>query len=901
MNDYIFKTIYFPKEKVKSGKSARVNISIPPKNKLKNDREFLIYITSINSREFRNLLGNPFLEDLENEAIAQNRSFSNLCVSIAKNNFENINVASSTLSIINKKNNDEGIGLTFKDSLRQGVFGWYPYVEGFSATYTRDAILRYGKPKTVYDPFGGSGTTQLACSMLGIDSFFSELNPFMSFVAKTKVISSRKCKENFKKYKTLVTKYLKGLQSDKLIQMAKEISLDDYSEAFPKRDFFEIKDLRLLLAAIKLGDNIAGDVLYAKNIFRLACASNAVACSNMTRRADLRRRRTNEYKNRVVNVASMISDSLHRMTEDIKSLPENMVTTTEVSNDAKKIPQEYKNAFEFAITSPPYLNGTNYFRNTKLELWLMGFIKSEKELSDYRKTAITAGINNVSKNEKFYQFDEVEKVAQQLDKTSKDKRIPTMVRHYFSDMFVVFQQVHNSLVDGGKFLMDIGDSKFYGIHVPTDKLLIYIGKEAGFEILNEHILARRMSRDKTPLVQVELVFRKNKKPIKKNFTISTNSNSRADLINKFQLELPFKDLPYSKKSWGHSLHSLCSYQGKLKPALAYWLINYFVPKNGSILDPLGGVGTIPFEGALNGRSVVSNDKSPFASVIAKGKIRPSNKEEVLLTLFQMEQEASSIKLLKDDFKSSEFGLNSSVKDYYHPETLKEILKLRKLFLKTTFDEKSDEEIFIWACLLHILHGNRPYALSRSSHSITPFSPKGPTVYKNVKEKILEKIERAYKDDLPNSFVKGKVFNSDFRELNRHIDEKFDAIICSPPFYGMRFDRPNWLRLWFCGWIESDFKNQSQSFLERQQIKDINVYTEFFEKCHLMLKDSGIMILHLASGGKRDMTIELQNISSDKFRFIGVVNENVQSVAKHGIIDKGLTKSQSLLFFEPKSI
>jgi hypothetical protein len=45
-----------------------------------------------------------------------------------------------------------------------------------------------------------------------------------------------------------------------------------------------------------------------------------------------------------------------------------------------------------AVTSPPYLNGTNYFRNTKIELWLLGFIENEQELKNLRREAISAGL-----------------------------------------------------------------------------------------------------------------------------------------------------------------------------------------------------------------------------------------------------------------------------------------------------------------------------------------------------------------------------------------------------------------------------------------------------------------------------------------------------------------------------
>lgn len=371
---------------------------------------------------------------------------------------------------------------------------------------------------------------------------------------------------------------------------------------------------------------------------------------------------------------------------------------------------------------------------------------------------------------------------------------------------------------------------------------------------------------------------------------------KIDLFNK---TLPFTKEPYSKKSWGHPLHSLCSYQGKLKPSLAYWLIDYFVPENGKILDPIGGVGTIALEGALNGRYSITNDKSPFASIIANAKTARIDYNDFVSYFNEIREQLSSVTLTVDDEHSANFGLNARVKDYYHPKTLEEILKLRKILKAEKIRDLSPNKAFFWASLLHILHGNRPYALSRNSHPITPFSPTGEFIYKNTFEKIQEKALRALSVEYPGGFSTGKSYYGDFRDLINKELGVFDAIITSPPFYGMRFDRPNWLRLWFCGWEESDFKEQSLGFLERQQTKNINVYSDFFDVCRELISENGVLILHLGKGGKKDMSEELKAISSDKFKFISEITENVQSVANHGIKDKGLTIAHNLLFFTPK--
>lgn len=400
------------------------------------------------------------------------------------------------------------LGVTFKDSMKQGAFGWYPYVEGFSAKYITGILDRF-QPGNVYDPFGGSGTTCLAASRLGMQSYYSEINPFMAFVTETKVNSSIWASSNQNFFHDVCKDFIGKIRSKDFEKMVRKVDISSYEQAFPNRDFFELTDVRELLCARNIALEYESVHPHAKNLLLLACAANTVKSSNMTRRADLRRRRPDEYKNRVVDVKAFVADSVIRMCSDVAAMPNKLVSTVMVSANAMSISDDFESRFEFALTSPPYLNGTNYFRNTKIELWLAGFISSEKDLSGFNRQAITAGISNVTKNKPDdLIFPAVELVVNELLAVATDSRIPRLVRHYFSDMYMMFSQVLKGLVPGGKFVLDIGDSKFYGVHVKTDILLVDVAKAAGFNVDAECVIARRHSRDKSELKQVEIVFSK---------------------------------------------------------------------------------------------------------------------------------------------------------------------------------------------------------------------------------------------------------------------------------------------------------------------------------------------------------------------------------------------------------
>ena len=484
----------------------------------------------------------------------------------------------------------DGVGITFRDSKRAPFHRWYPYVQGFAYDYVREVIQRFRPAACIYDPFGGAGTTQLEASMMGIASTYSEINPFMRFVAETKINSSIWAKHNASKFEKVATGYLKQLECGDLKQLSKKVSLDNYTKAFRGRDFFEERHLRELLAARDLAVEVSGNSSEIRSLLLLAVAANVVHASHMTRRSDLRRRRANEYKTRVVNVTAFVSGTLQRFLHDLASSSGPKIPTQYVCGDARDIGSESVEKFDLSVTSPPYLNGTNYCRNTKLELWFMGWLTAEIDLREFRRVAITAGINNVTKSSKpKLAFEPVEAVAARLDTEAQDQRIPAMVRAYFSDMFDVFTSVKQALKSGARFVVDIGDSKFYGTHVPTDSLLRHVAEDAGFKVESQTVLARRYSYDKTELKQIELVLRKpdasrlGGKRIERVTTSDLVGGAEfrvagrdlAETIRFFRADLPYKAIPFRGRNWGHPLHSLCSYQGKLKPAIAHWLVKSF--------------------------------------------------------------------------------------------------------------------------------------------------------------------------------------------------------------------------------------------------------------------------------------------------------------------------------------
>lgn len=366
------------------------------------------------------------------------------------------------------------------------------------------------------------------------------------------------------------------------------------------------------------------------------------------------------------------------------------------------------------------------------------------------------------------------------------------------------------------------------------------------------------------------------------------------LAKDFEATLPHKAAPYAGRNWGHALHSLCSYQGKLKPAIAHILVREFTRHGDRILDPLSGAGTIPLEACLQGRQAIANDIQELAYLLSSSKVKVG---DPALVWQEYDQICSVVENGKPDETDLTFGFNGPVSDYYDAATLDEILKVRR-FLRNSLEQGvSWERAFVFSCYAHLLHGNRPYALSRNSHPVTPFKPTGGFEYRASLPRLKDKIQRALDAQLPLvSTITGEAHFGDYRDLR--LNEPVDAIITSPPFHNStRFYVANWMRLWFCGWEREDFDSRKSTFLETQQKKSMDVYQTFFEKSAEWLRPGGRLIMHLGRVKGFDMCAEIRQQISSLFTLVHAFDECVSGREKFGITDQGATDVHQYLFLE----
>jgi tRNA G10 N-methylase Trm11 len=845
-------------------------------------------VQALSSHEIRSILGCPTFHRLKDAAHLEGLALNTFCLRLLRRWTEKR--ADDTQPAL-PGFDDAGAFSTFRNGKTAPLHRWYPYLEGYSPEFVSRVLTRYAASAArVLDPFAGVGTTPITAALQGVSAFFCELNPLLQFLtaAKSKALSlpdrqRQRIAQELRAHSESWQSILAGCERDRELHIA-------YQAVFGGSRFFEDKTYSLVLKARTALDGICCREPLLGVFMMVAVLSALVPSSNLCRAGDLRYRRDKELDD-IGDFLALVRANAQTIADDIEGAARIGVAPVLISGDAKRLAGLPSLQADCVITSPPYLNGTNYFRNTKVELWFLRALRSPADLAAYRDAAVTAGINDVRGSKRSCVVPEASDIVRSLEASAYDSRIPKMVASYFNDMAEVLAALKKHLRLRAAVAIDIGDSVYAGIHVPTDVLLAKVAERAGLELEESVLLRTRVSRDATALKQVLLVFRNSPSRTVVSVPETVNWNQTWQ---SFKRNLPHQQPPLSKRNWGHVLHSLCSYQGKMKPSLASELVKVFVPPAGRILDPFAGVGTIPFEAALRGSTAFAFDISPAALAISRAKLARPRREDVDVLVARLEVFLESNSVTAEELsEAGKIRFNSPLAEYFHPRTFKEVLLARRFF-KDAPPQNAGESLAM-ASLLHILHGNRPYALSRRSHPITPFAPTGAREYKHLISHLRKKIDRSLDAALPEEFRDGEVIECDATACwPQHVDS-LDAIITSPPFFdSTRFHLANWIRLWFAGWERDDFSLRPRSFVDELQKESFAVYESVFRQARERLRLGGVLVLHLGWSQKCDMLLKLERVASPWFRVADRFSESVRHCELHGVTDKGMVSRHQFL-------
>jgi len=355
---------------------------------------------------------------------------------------------------------------------------WYRYKEGYSIELVELLINEYNKnPKgIILDPFLGSGTTILGAKKSNLKSIGYEVNPFSSFLAKTKTeeYSHEDMQEFLKMYEFIA-------EDSKLLNQNYELPLLSFSNKV-----FDL-EIEKYIMNIKVRIDQYKKNLKVKNLLLVGWLSSIEKFSNYRKSGNgLKIRRT---KNKIIitteQVCVYLIDEYKKMYNDILS-SKNKKTSIVYNKSSLQMKEDINNnSISGIIFSPPYANCFDYTEIYKLELWFGDFVKSYEDMKKLRKQSLRSHLNSSLSNDddSILKSDFLRDLITDLSKKEVwDKKIPIMLKNYFSDMFKIIKDSYDILEKDGFCSIIVGNSAYGGIVFPTDLILADFAESIGFKV-----------------------------------------------------------------------------------------------------------------------------------------------------------------------------------------------------------------------------------------------------------------------------------------------------------------------------------------------------------------------------------------------------------------------------------
>jgi DNA modification methylase len=395
--------------------------------------------------------------------------------------------------VVNRKDTDF-IDPNFSSNKTLPIHRWVPWIAGFSSGFVKSALSGVLRNKgTVLDPFCGVGTTLVEAILGGHNAIGFEINPYAALASRVKANA----------YHIDIDEFTSAI--DDFRQFYKKITSSNSKPHSAPPQGFKTRSLfynpRVLHKVLIVQDFVlAVEDDNLRDLFRLAFASTMVSYSNYSYEPSLGRRvSAGREEIHDFPVAKTITDKLTDMAEDIAWLQEQLEHNNldvQIINDSFFNCRQHlpTGSVDLVITSPPYLNNYHYNRNTRPQLYWLGYAHSPddlKELEDMNFGKFWQTVRELNRLDLSFTLPhtDIEERLQTLRNLNKEKGPyggngwANYAAAYFNDCRKFAEGVHYVLKRGGTALVVIGNSILQGIMIPTDEYFGKIAESVGLELV----------------------------------------------------------------------------------------------------------------------------------------------------------------------------------------------------------------------------------------------------------------------------------------------------------------------------------------------------------------------------------------------------------------------------------
>lgn len=349
------------------------------------------------------------------------------------------------------------------------------------------------------DPFCGVGTTLIEALRCGHDAIGFEINPYAALAARTKCEAAAISPLQVNHYILKFEEHMRASRTD-----GDSVSVPEHFRT--RIPFFGPHTELNVLKALRFINRLR--VPPVRDLFSLAFGSVMVSLSNYSYEPSLSSRpAVGKPTQDDAPVTGSIVTKLLAMKSDIGWLREELDGLPR-RPAGRVIPDNFLNALhhldpgsiDLIVTSPPYLNNYHYVRNTRPQLFWLGFVRKPSELKQleienfgkYWQTV--RDLENVPLN---FEHAGLERLLAQIRGVSVERGSyggpgwANYAASYFNDSNRFCRVVSQVLKQDGRAVIVVGNSILQGVEIPVDNILSDLAGRHGLTTENIHIVRQK--------------------------------------------------------------------------------------------------------------------------------------------------------------------------------------------------------------------------------------------------------------------------------------------------------------------------------------------------------------------------------------------------------------------------
>jgi hypothetical protein len=380
---------------------------------------------------------------------------------------------------------------TFHGNVRDTRYGWLRLTPAYSVHLVRELLETRARPELpVLDPFCGTGTTLLTCAERGIACATLDVNPFLVWLARAKT-----------------AKYSAGtlVQAEALLAVMSRAAMGKGNPPWLPA-LFQIEKwwARPTLHALGRAFAVLHDSAAprpAQDLVKLAFCRSLITTANVSfgHQSMSFAAADRASPGAAQRVAQALSDAFTPIAGAARiALPSSPRRV--LLGDAREVAHATKKPAEFGtvITSPPYVNRMSYVRELRPYMYWLGHLEQASDAGDLDWQAIGGTWGSATSRVAAWRSDEPSSlpglsaltrgIAQRSDVLGR------YVAKYFHDMQQHARSLSRVVARGGQVHYVVGNSKFFDVLVPAERLFAEIFERSGFRDASVTTLRKRTSK-----------------------------------------------------------------------------------------------------------------------------------------------------------------------------------------------------------------------------------------------------------------------------------------------------------------------------------------------------------------------------------------------------------------------